>query len=125
MKSGLFGVPETIAALKAKTVAYQNKLETAVTSGALIVENAASDKAPYLSGTLKRSIDHATVEKSMKVVAVAVGTDVDYARIHEFGGKTGRGHAVTIKARPYLRPALEENRDKVKREIVGALRELG
>ena len=125
MTAKIFGIPETIAAIKAKEAAYQNKLETAVTSAAMIVENAAKANAPYLSGTLKRSIDHATVEKNMKVVAVAVGTDVDYARIHEFGGKTGRGHAVTIKARPYLRPALDENRDKVKNEIAGALRELG
>jgi phage gpG-like protein len=32
---------------------------------------------------------------------------VPYARIHEFGGSAGRGGAVKIKARPYLRPGFE------------------
>ncbi len=33
---------------------------------------------------------------------VAVGTDVVYARIHQFGGRAGRGKSVFIPARPYL-----------------------
>ena len=32
---------------------------------------------------------------------------VPYARIHEFGGRTGRGGSVKINARPYLRPGFE------------------
>lgn len=31
-----------------------------------------------------------------------VGTNRVYARIHQFGGKAGRGRKVTIPARPYL-----------------------
>lgn len=30
------------------------------------------------------------------------GSNKVYARIHQLGGKAGRGHAVTIPARPYL-----------------------
>ena len=33
---------------------------------------------------------------------ILVGTNVEYAAIHQFGGMTGRGHAVNIVARPYL-----------------------
>lgn len=33
---------------------------------------------------------------------VAVGTNRTYARIHQLGGKAGRGRKVTIPARPYL-----------------------
>ena len=33
---------------------------------------------------------------------VAVGTNVVYARIHQFGGQAGRGKKVRIPARPYL-----------------------
>ncbi|MEO5327301.1 MAG: phage virion morphogenesis protein [Magnetococcus sp. THC-1_WYH] len=33
---------------------------------------------------------------------VRVGTNVIYAAIHQLGGETGRGHSVTIPARPYL-----------------------
>lgn len=32
----------------------------------------------------------------------AVGTNRTYARIHQLGGKAGRGRKVTIPARPYL-----------------------
>jgi hypothetical protein len=30
-----------------------------------------------------------------------------YARIHEFGGRTGRGHRTVLPARPYVRPSFE------------------
>lgn len=33
---------------------------------------------------------------------VEFGSDAKYARIHQFGGKTGRGHRVTMSARPWL-----------------------
>ncbi|MCZ6701004.1 MAG: phage virion morphogenesis protein [bacterium] len=33
---------------------------------------------------------------------LAVGSNVIYARIHQLGGRAGRGHATTIPARPYL-----------------------
>lgn len=139
MKQVLFGVPETIAALQAKTLEYRGKLETAVNAGALIVENDAKERAPYLSGTLKRSIDHETVERSATRVAVSVGTDLEYARIHEFGGvikaknapylkfqtADGAWHSVksvTMPPHPYLRPALDNNKGKVKLEIAAALK---
>lgn len=39
---------------------------------------------------------------------VVVGTNVIYSAIHQFGGKTGRGHSVYIDARPYLGIAIED-----------------
>lgn len=33
---------------------------------------------------------------------VLIGTDKVYGAIHQFGGQAGRGHQVTIPARPYL-----------------------
>ena len=33
---------------------------------------------------------------------VEIGSNLVYARIHHFGGDTGRGHAVRIQARPVL-----------------------
>lgn len=46
---------------------------------------------------LRRSIDYAaTPEKVM------VGSNLPYARIHQKGGKTGKGHKVNMPARPYL-----------------------
>ena len=48
---------------------------------------------------------------------VEIGTNVEYAAIHEFGGAIHQTNAwgkgieqyITIPARPYLRPALDEN----------------
>jgi len=37
-----------------------------------------------------------------------VGTNVVYAAIHQFGGKTGRGRKINIPARPYLQLTDEE-----------------
>ena len=53
---------------------------------------------------------------------VEIGTNVEYAAIHEFGGAIhqtnawGKGISQTIHipARPYLRPALDENEGSIK-----------
>lgn len=35
-------------------------------------------------------------------VVVSTGPHIVYAAIHQFGGKTGKGHKTTIPARPYM-----------------------
>lgn len=113
-------------------------LEAATQTGALVVQNAAKEKAPYRTGTLRRSIHMETTKRTRDEVEVAVGTDLEYAAIHEFGGtitpKTAKklhffvdgeevfADEVQIPARPYLRPALDENKDKVVEEIGAALK---
>lgn len=49
------------------------------------------------SGQLASSV-HAAFDKK----SAAVGTNLVYAAIHNFGGQAGRNHAVTIPARPFL-----------------------
>ena len=70
------------------------------------------------SGHLKRSIQsHSDLSKK----AVSIGSNLHYAAIHQFGGKAGRAHKVTIPARPFLpinnddklSPQLEARIDKV------------
>jgi phage virion morphogenesis protein len=51
--------------------------------------------------------DEATVE---------VGSSMAYAAIHQFGGKTGKGHRTTIPARPYL--GLSERQKELLKEKV-------
>ena len=46
---------------------------------------------------LKDSIDYAATSDK-----VMVGSNLPYARIHQLGGKTGKGHKVDMPARPYL-----------------------
>lgn len=49
------------------------------------------------TGRLRSSIDYAVTQDS-----VLVGSNVEYARIHQEGGKAGRDRKTTIPARPYL-----------------------
>ena len=119
-------------------VATGRRLEQALTAGALIIQNAAKIKAPYISGNLKRSIhigghedlnpDKGDIvdrtgeavprpELGQNTVAVYTGTDVSYAGPVEYGAR-GR------RAKPFLRPAADENKGAVAKEVGEALRDL-
>lgn len=53
-------------------------------------------------GTLRGSIAK-EVDGNMLKIGTIGGSDAEaYAAIHQFGGQAGRGHKVTIPARPYL-----------------------
>lgn len=116
-------------------------LEQAMIAGALLVQNAAKEAAPWKSGTLRRSIHiggHADLnpdavdgqvpdpDVSGDSVTVYVGTDVEYARRIEYGfeGEDSRGRMYHQPAQPYLRPAIDENQAAVQREVGEALRDL-
>lgn len=58
------------------------------------------------SGRLRSSIDYAVTQDG-----VLVGSNVEYARIHQMGGKAGRGRKVTIPARPYLGISKEDREE--------------
>ena len=51
------------------------------------------------SGHLKRSIQS---HSDLRQKSVSVGTNLEYAAIHQFGGRAGRGHKVNIPARAFL-----------------------
>lgn len=116
-------------------------LERAMVAGALIVQNAAKEQAPFLTGTLRRSIHiggHEELnpdgeggnvpdpEVDGVAVTVYIGTDVAYARRLEYGfnGTDSLGRQYSQAARPYLRPAADENQAAVRTEVGEALREL-
>jgi len=94
----------------------------ALTAGAMIIENDAKRKAPYRTGTLRRSI-HTERGDGMSVL---IGTNVPYAARLEFGfmGADSRGRMYHQAARPYLRPAFDDNRDAAIREVGEALADL-
>lgn len=88
-----------------------------------------------LAGSIQTTVEKADADS----VTVAVGPTVIYGRIQEFGGiikpvfakmlhwvgEDGAHHqanAVTIPARPYLRPAVDENVEKIMRAIGENLR---
>lgn len=114
-------------------LAQGDVLEQALHAGAQEIRNAAQDKAPYLTGTLRRSIHSETTEKSGTRVVVQVGTDLEYAAMQEFGGEIVPKNAkrlvfevdgkkvfakkVTIPAHPYLRPAFDEQKSESVRQF--------
>ena len=118
----------------------EEHLVTAATAGALIVQNAAKERAPKRTRTLSRSIHTETLESSRDKAEVAVGTDVVYAGIQEYGGvitpKQAKmlawqdggewhfAHSVTIPPHPYLRPAMDENKEAIAKTIQAVLSQL-
>lgn len=85
----------------------------ALQAGATTVVNAAKRRVPKKTGTLSRSIHQETDGDK----AVLVGTDVTYARYVEEGTSK-------MKGRPYLRPALQENKNRIQKNVVRAMQQL-
>lgn len=98
-----------------------------------------SDLAPDFENTTGTELEGPRI--STNEVQVFVGTNVEYARQREYGGTIearnapmlvwqdyeGEWHTarrVEQEATPYLRPALDENRDAVRREVAEVLRRL-
>lgn len=91
--------------------------------------------APF--GRLRSSITHRVDKAGLRAF---VGTNVIYARIHEFGGviepksarflvfkvddRWIRTSRVTIPARPYLQPALESSRGMIEQLFAGEIDKL-
>lgn len=103
-------------------VAGPSALNPALMAAGWIVASDAKPRAPYKSGTLRRSIE--PQEKGPG--EVVVGSSVPYARRIEYGfmQADSRGRRYNQAARPYLRPAFEENKGRVRAAIVQAARVL-
>ena len=106
-----------------------------------IVESAAKDKAPRKTGALRRSIT-SKVELTGNSIEGIVFTPLEYAPYQEYGtglfAENGNGRKTgwayedektgeTIFTRgnrphPFLRPAVNENKDKIINMIKGALK---
>ena len=81
-----------------------------ITMGMNGVAPKARNNAPYKTGALRNSIRVTEQDSSVYVVAGGSvgGKTIAYARIHELGGYTGRGHSVYITAKHYLQRALDD-----------------
>lgn len=147
-RSAVIGGEELRRKLAALSAALaEESLGAALTAGADLVVNAAKQRAPYRTGTLRRAI-HSRVTASRDEATAEIGVHQDgegaivpYAAQVEFGGtivprtakalhwvdKDGNEHfarSVTQPARPYLRPAFDEQADNALAETAAALREL-
>ncbi len=105
--------PETARAF------VQNAMYQAVFSTVLDIRNTAKSPGyvPVKKSDLKRSIASDTVRGDGQVTGY-VGSNKDYARIHEFGGRAGIRGSVTITGKLYLTRAVRENQDKIKERFI-------
>ncbi len=119
---------------KLSSEARKKAVPAAVVAGALIVANDAKRKAPFITGTLRRSLHiggHGdktpghdlgpstplpAPKWSADTLVAFVGTNLVYAAAVEFG-RSNR------PAKPYLRPALDQNHQTVKAEMRAVLQD--
>ena len=85
-----------------------DKIQKGLQKAVLVVERQAKEDCPVDTGRLRASITSEVSGDEGKV-----GTNVEYAADVEFG-------TVRQSAQPFLFPALEKNRDKIKELIGGA-----
>lgn len=70
-------------------------------------------------GLLRNSISHRASDRE-----VVVGTPLDWSRIHQFGGRAGRGRGVRIPARPFFGISADDRqeiREILARHLAGGL----
>ena len=115
------------------------KLKIAVGKACALVERSAKQKAPKGTGELRRSIT-SKVEVDGADVVGTVFTPLEYAPYVEFGtglfaeeggrkdvpwcyqDDEGEWHSTSgMHPRPYMRPALNENREQIKRMLGEAI----
>lgn len=101
---------------------WEKAMDRALPTIGLFLQGEAMVRVPVKSGRLRGSLTHATsrgqsnarhpakptdvVNRPYDKEEVWVGTNVEYAPYVEYGTKR-------MKAQPYLRPALDDNRDRV------------
>ena len=99
------GDEEVQARLKMMGATAQVKLQLAIMSGLMVVQSDAKARAPYRTGNLMRSIH---MEQLPGGTGGVVGTNVEYAAAQEYGRPD-----INLPARPYLRPAIDQNLGRV------------
>lgn len=91
-------------------------LRRSVMDGAYIVERETKRRCPVRTGNLKNSYrSQMSTFQPAGIVQAETGTNVEYGPYVEFGTYKQR-------AKPHLRPALDENTDKIQRAIGLALK---
>lgn len=121
------GLPELGRALgKLATDLQGPAIGGALFAGGLLMANDIKPRAAYKTGTLRRSIHAERVSVPGAVAAVAVGTDVPYARRIEYGfsGADSRGRVYHQAAQPYMRPGFDATREAAVNEVRRVLEKL-
>jgi len=113
----LKGMPELTKALKRIGENIDDVLEEAVMAGAEVAREDASRRAPKRTGKLSRRIIAKIADQSHQMVASYVGPDetVYYGKFVELGTKK-------TKAKPFLRPAFDENNKEIRKAVRNVLK---
>ena len=92
----------------------------ALEAGALIIQNGAKYRVLVDTHDLQRSIHYEADEETPTRVIVVVGPTVPYGRRIELGysDTDSKGRTYNQPPHPYLRPAYEENKNKVEQEVI-------
>jgi HK97 gp10 family phage protein len=97
----------------------------AVAAGGDVVHDSMLEKVPVLTGNLKSKLERTAPTQDGNFISVEVGmsrsTDAEtaiYGNVQEFGSATN-------KAQPYLRPAFDENKARVREAEKAVLKEEG
>ena len=102
------GGEELAENLRRLGIKMEEAIKPGLEKGGEIVRVDGSNRAPRRRGKLAADIVKSKVEKNE--IKVGPGKDVWYGKFPELG--TSR-----MSARPYLRPALDENKDKINEAI--------
>jgi HK97 gp10 family phage protein len=119
MAVGLSGMADLQKAFKDLASLAERNKAVAIKLVANQYKNDVQAGAPYLTGTLRRSIHVEMVDSS----SALVGTDLPYAKRQEYGfmDKDKRGRVYHQKAHPYFRPPMENNQEQYKKMYLEAL----
>ena len=108
-------------AMKLRPQVRDNVIKSSLTKGAFYLQNwiqrrrLTGPRPGFLgvvSGRLRASISVQTAQKSGNNYVAKIGTNVVYAAIHEFGGRTGRGKGFMMKPRPFMQPAIDDLKNR-------------
>lgn len=118
----------------------KKKLEEGMVKAASVLQDKIKDNLSGPKTNKKLGVRTGNLRKSIKIdesdksnLTVRVGTSVNYAKIHEFGGvikaktadklkfkiknKWHTAKSVIINARPYFRPAIKQSKKRMLKEF--------
>lgn len=95
--------------------AVDSELESAAEDIGARLRGTADELAPVDEGRLSSSIEEVVEHVAEHIVQVIVGTNVEYAPYQEFG-------TAKMAAQPYLRPALEQEREWIVERLERAVK---
>ncbi len=116
----LKGVEELFSNLRAIERDIANQLESIIKKAAEIIVDEAKKRVPVDTGKLRNSLTVKTLEVKKDQLVIGVGPegkDVYYWFFVEFG-------SANAEAQPYLRPAFENKKNAVKKEISREIKRL-